>query len=308
MNAGNGLCAIIVKEGGQVTPYFVYTDHLGSLLTLTDVNGNVVAEQNFDAWGRNRNPNDWSYNNVPARPDWLYRGFTGHEHVNTFALINMNGRMYDPVTCRMLSPDNYVPLPWNTQGYNRYGYANNNPLVYMDPDGDFFWFLIPIAVGAILNVTDHLQDISHAFDKGFWPGIGTAAGIAAVGGASSYANFALAATPILGNVVGSAITNIGNGIILGKPFDEVMTQTSQGIFTGIATGGISSITGGIFNKAEFICFKFRSPVNYKYWNRCIRWWSIYFGWRHCVLSQKCWYKCCSRCCWHLGRPIISKES
>ncbi|MEJ7673302.1 MAG: hypothetical protein WKF59_11450 [Chitinophagaceae bacterium] len=38
---------LLVKEGGQVTPYFVYTDHLGSLLTITDINGNAVADQNF---------------------------------------------------------------------------------------------------------------------------------------------------------------------------------------------------------------------------------------------------------------------
>jgi len=25
------------------------------------------------------------------------RGFTGHEHLYNFSLINMNGRMYDPV-------------------------------------------------------------------------------------------------------------------------------------------------------------------------------------------------------------------
>jgi len=72
---------------------------------------------------------------VPAVPAWLYRGFTGHEHLTQFALINMNGRMYDPVQGRMLSPDNYVSTPFGTQGYNRYSYANNNPPSYTDPDG-----------------------------------------------------------------------------------------------------------------------------------------------------------------------------
>jgi len=153
VNAGNGLCAIIVKTmSGTVTPYFVYTDHLGNLLTLTNTSGTVVAEQNFDAWGRNRNPANCTYSGVPNNPTWLYRGYTGHEHVKEFALINMNGRIYDPVTCRMLSPDNYVPLPWNTQGYNRYGYANNNPLIYTDPDGNIFFvpILLAAAKGAVI--------------------------------------------------------------------------------------------------------------------------------------------------------------
>ncbi len=49
----------------------------------------------------------------------------------------MNGRLYDPVIGRMLSPDNYVQDVTNTQSYNRYSYANNNPLKYTDPTG---WF------------------------------------------------------------------------------------------------------------------------------------------------------------------------
>jgi len=47
----------------------------------------------------------------------------------------MNGRMYDPVIGRVLSPDNYVQDPTNTQCYNRYSYCLNNPLRYTDPSG-----------------------------------------------------------------------------------------------------------------------------------------------------------------------------
>jgi len=64
------------------------------------------------------------------------RGFTGHEHLTQFGLINMNGRLYDPLVGRFLSPDNYVQSPGLTQGYNRYSYCLNNPLRYTDPSGD----------------------------------------------------------------------------------------------------------------------------------------------------------------------------
>ncbi len=36
----------------------------------------------------------------------------------------------------MLSPDNYVQNPENTQNYNRYSYCMNNPLKYVDPSGE----------------------------------------------------------------------------------------------------------------------------------------------------------------------------
>jgi RHS repeat-associated protein len=52
-----------------------------------------------------------------------------------FALINMNGRMYDPLLGRMLSADNVIHDPTGTQSYNRYSYVSNNPLKYTDPTG-----------------------------------------------------------------------------------------------------------------------------------------------------------------------------
>lgn len=65
-----------------------------------------------------------------------------------FGLINMNGRMYDPLLGRFLSPDNYVQLPDLSQSFNRYSYCLNNPLKYTDPSGEVWW--VPIVVGATL--------------------------------------------------------------------------------------------------------------------------------------------------------------
>jgi RHS repeat-associated protein len=67
--------------------------------------------------------------------DFFTRGFTGHEHLDMFGLINMNGRMYDPVIARFLSPDPFVQAPTFTQSFNRYSYVRNNPLSYIDPTG-----------------------------------------------------------------------------------------------------------------------------------------------------------------------------
>jgi RHS repeat-associated protein len=36
------------------------------------------------------------------------RGFTAHEFLSDFNLYNMNGRLYDPVLGRFLSPDPYI--------------------------------------------------------------------------------------------------------------------------------------------------------------------------------------------------------
>ncbi|MBN2260676.1 MAG: RHS repeat-associated core domain-containing protein, partial [Clostridiales bacterium] len=138
---GSGLAAVyITTNGSGGAMYYIGSDHQGSINMLIDNTGAIAQyngqaqEYSYDSWGRRRNPNDWSYNNVPN--DFLvFRGFTGHEHLDVFKLINMNGRMYDPVLARFLSPDVFIQGAANTQSFNRYTYCLNNPLKYVDPSG-----------------------------------------------------------------------------------------------------------------------------------------------------------------------------
>ncbi len=122
------------NSSGADSLYFLLTDHLGSVHVITNSSGTLLKEMSFDPWGRRRNPVDWTYNNVPA-VSITSRGFTMHEHMDPFKLINMNGRVYDPVLGQFLSPDPYVSNPASTASYNRYAYCNYNPLKYVDPSG-----------------------------------------------------------------------------------------------------------------------------------------------------------------------------
>ena len=105
--------------------------------TITDSNGAVEQELSYDAWGNLRDPDTWFRNWLnPAFEEPMFdRGFTGHEHLYTFGLINMNGRCYDPLTSHFLSVDAYVQDPSNAQAFNRYAYCAYNPLRYTDPTG-----------------------------------------------------------------------------------------------------------------------------------------------------------------------------
>ena len=47
----------------------------------------------------------------------------------------MNGRVYDPVIGRFLSPDPVVAIASFSQSWNAYSYALNSPLSYTDPSG-----------------------------------------------------------------------------------------------------------------------------------------------------------------------------
>jgi RHS repeat-associated protein len=133
--------AILEQSPIEEKLYYLHKDYQGSLLAVTDESGDVVQRFAYDPWGRRRDPGTWrnlTASEIEQQSFLFARGYTGHEHLDDFGLINMNGRMYDPLLGRMLSPDNYVQAPDNSQNFNRYSYAMNNPLVYTDPDGEFF--------------------------------------------------------------------------------------------------------------------------------------------------------------------------
>lgn len=149
ISAPTGICAVYEKVGSaEGTLHYIHTDYLGSWLKITDGNGAVENSYSYDAWGRPRNPSTWVLStisianalvNLNAMQPRFDRGYTGHEHMAGFGLINMNGRLYDPYLQRFLSPDNVVQSPLNAQSYNRYTYCMNNPLMYTDPSGYSWW-------------------------------------------------------------------------------------------------------------------------------------------------------------------------
>jgi RHS repeat-associated protein len=134
INSPYGLVAIVIKKGDSDSTFYTETDHLGSIIGLIKEDTTYREHYSFDAWGRRRNPSNWTYDSIPA-PTVIDRGFTGHEHLDLFGLINMNGRMYDPVVGRFLGVDPVIQFRDNSESFNGYSYCMNNPLRYSDPSG-----------------------------------------------------------------------------------------------------------------------------------------------------------------------------
>ena len=111
-------------------------DNLGSITAVTDSAGHVLQRLSYDPWGTLRDPVTLVPFAPGDEPDLLLgRGYTGHEHLPWFGLVNMNARLYDPAMGRFLNPDPLVQDPTSTQSFNRYSYCLNNPLRYSDPTG-----------------------------------------------------------------------------------------------------------------------------------------------------------------------------
>jgi RHS repeat-associated protein len=149
---------IAMRENGTVRYYLAFTDNLGSILCVMDENGTKVFDASYDAWGKQT---------VTLNSIGLHRGYTRHEMLGEFDIINMNGRLYDPVLGRFFSPDNYVQMPDNSQNFNRYSYCLNNPLKYTDSSGDLFGIDDAIIAFAAFNMASSMMQA--AFEgKSVW--------------------------------------------------------------------------------------------------------------------------------------------
>lgn len=157
----NGSIAIHDKAASTKTLYHGYYDAQGSLIALTDNSGNVVARFAYDPWGSRVSPTDWSQSVDSPSVLGIERGYTMHEHLDEFDLINMNGRVYDPAVSQFLSPDPYIQDDGNWLNYNRYAYCYNNPTRYTDPSGE----LIGIALTALWDLGATLINGGLNFDK-----------------------------------------------------------------------------------------------------------------------------------------------
>lgn len=255
--------AIYVQEAGKEGElYYACTDNLGSIVKIVDMSGRSVFEALYDVWGKQT---------VKKNDILFYRGYTGHEHIPEFGLINMNGRMYDSALGRFLSPDDHVQLPDFSQNYNRYSYCLNNPLKYTDPTGEFIPLLVGAFIGGMANAMLNNKNIHNVWDCFGYFGIGAISGAigASVGsgvssalakGGSFSAGFIgsktaeyVASSFITGFAIGGAagfsagaIAGFGNGLFKGQSFGKALGEgIGEGFIGGISGGLIDGILGGL---------------------------------------------------------------
>ncbi len=120
-------------QGDTNAMYTLHTNYIGSIEKITNTAGEIMDSMSYTPFGQRRMFSDWSKTDTATH--FIDRGFTGQQHLDKFALINFNGRMYDPVLAHFLSPDPYIQSPENPLNYNRYSYCLFSPLQYVDPSG-----------------------------------------------------------------------------------------------------------------------------------------------------------------------------
>jgi RHS repeat-associated protein len=127
VTGGSGVSAVVITGAENRTEYW-HKDALDSVVAISnDTTGavTVTSRRKYDPWGQET---------TPAGGDG-YRGFSEHEQFDGFGIVHMNGRVYIPWLGRFTSADPGVQFPTDLQTFNRYAYARNNPLRFVDSDG-----------------------------------------------------------------------------------------------------------------------------------------------------------------------------
>jgi RHS repeat-associated protein len=116
-------------SGACNSPLFFHPDNVGTLDTV-EINGTVAGTEKRDPFGRH-----YTMSAGASDPANVTLGFNGDEEDVEIGLTNLNHRLYDSRLGRFISPDPLVKNVLDGQAFNRYTFAENNPLSFIDPTG-----------------------------------------------------------------------------------------------------------------------------------------------------------------------------
>lgn len=220
-----------------------------------------MVKYDYDAWGAHRVLSNTGATitdtqHIGHKNPFRYRGYFYDRETGLYYL---KSRYYDPETCRFINMDSVEYAdPSYLHGLNLYDYCNNNPIMYVDPNGHEWWqwLLGAVVVGVAAIVT-----------------AGVAGGVALALGATA----ATVNTVMVGATVGGLVAGSTNLMVQGITSDwqtvdygALALSTFAGGTSGAISAGIGQLSAGVVSGTQLLAHKgFQTAVN------CILSWSGY---------------------------------
>ena len=120
-----GINYIASISAGNKTSYFLFNGH-GDVVQTVDKDGEVLNNYDYDIWG---NPT------LTVETEECAIRYAGEFYDSETGLYYLRARYYDPYIGRFISEDSYWGEDDNPLSLNRYTYAHNDPIQYLDPTG-----------------------------------------------------------------------------------------------------------------------------------------------------------------------------
>jgi RHS repeat-associated protein len=255
--AGSMKVATVGNAGAVV---YEHLDAQGNTRLVTNRRGDVEVTYRYSTFG--------TPVATGAMPPFMLTValFGGHLFAREHGIHLMNGRPYDPLFGRFLSPDPLFVASGPNQTLNRFAYGFNNPMTFTDPDGRFPWaILIGAVIGAVIGGTNAylsggewkqgalIGAVTGAFTGGAYAfsadlGLVTRTIVfSAAGGMSGAAGAALGGGDIgMGAAAGALFGGVTGGI--NHDFAFLWTGFAENPITGIASQlANTALRGAAFN-------------------------------------------------------------
>ena len=224
--------------------YYYHSDHLGSASMISDYKGDEYQRIEYTPYGET-----WVEKTSNTGLEYLPYKFTAKELDEETGLYYYGARYLDPKYSMWISTDpalgDYVSQSskgeggiYNSVNLNLYHYANNNPVKYTDPDGEFAINAAAAAIGALSGAI--IGGVTTAIAGGSTRDVVAAA----LGGAASGA---LAGVTLGGSLVTQAVGSAALGAASAVVGDVVTNAISGNEITasGVAKAALGGAVGGL---------------------------------------------------------------
>ncbi len=232
--------------------YYYHKNMFGDIIGILDSNYNEIVSYEYDSWGALVNITDNSNINLGTVNPFRYRSYY---YDTETGLYYLNSRYYNPQIGRFINADEYVSTGQGFNGNNMFSYCLNNPINFLDKNGNLIWFAIGVAVfslaggiGGIIGQRAYNASVGNDINDG----VLSAAIGGTVAGGFGYSLLEFGIMGILvANIYGccaSGIVDVLTGRIEASDLaGNVLTNIVDNTIVGVIVGSIIDMSPNISN-------------------------------------------------------------
>ena len=215
--------------------YYYEKNLMGDIVGIYDTDGNKVGGYTYDAWGNCTITTN--INNLANVNPFRYRGYYYDSETGLYCV---SSRYYDPDIGRWITPEPNVykgkfDEGCNLLAYNVYAYCANNPVLYIDYNGEsiFLALAIGFGIGALISGASKLIS-NHRSGKEWYDGLAISMLAGGVGGAISCISIPGVSSWVCAAVFGG-VGNIATNLILGEinSIEDLASALTIGVGAGL---------------------------------------------------------------------------